>query len=58
VIKLSRKRFVRHARVMRETGNAFKILLKNLKGREHLGGLVIDRRIVLKWMLGNYFVKT
>jgi hypothetical protein len=55
---LGRKRFVGHAGFMGETGNAYEILLKHLKRREHLGDLVIDRRIILKLMLGNCVVKT
>jgi hypothetical protein len=54
-IKSRRKRFIGHARFMRETGNAYKIVFKDLKGREHLGGLVIDRRMILKWALRNCF---
>jgi hypothetical protein len=28
--------------------------LENLKRRDHLGGLYIDRRIILKWVLKKY----
>jgi hypothetical protein len=35
---------------MKNLGNAYKIS-ENLKGRDHLEGLDVDRRIILKWIL-------
>jgi hypothetical protein len=28
--------------------------LENLKGRDHLEGLSVDRKIILEWMLGKW----
>jgi hypothetical protein len=30
--------------------------LENLKGRDHLGNLGVDRKIILKWILGKRVV--
>jgi hypothetical protein len=35
---------------MREARNAYKIVVGNLKGRDHLEDLGIDRKIILEWM--------
>jgi hypothetical protein len=34
---------------MEDITNAYKILLKNQKGKDHLGDNSIDKRIMLKW---------
>jgi len=36
---------------MRELRNAYKILIGNPEGRDHLGELGVDGRIILKWIL-------
>jgi hypothetical protein len=33
--------------------NAYPILMRDLKGRDHLGDLSVDGRIILKWILGK-----
>jgi hypothetical protein len=34
--------------------NVYKILFRNLKERDYKGGLVIDGRVILKWILVKY----
>jgi hypothetical protein len=34
-------------------GNAHRILVKNFKGRHHLGYLGIDESVILKWLLSK-----
>jgi hypothetical protein len=38
---------------MREIRNAYKDFVESLQGRDHLEGLSIDQRIILKWILGK-----
>jgi len=33
--------------------NAYKILIENLKGREHSEDLGVDGKIILEWILGE-----
>jgi hypothetical protein len=35
---------------MEDIKNSYNILLKNLKGRHHLGDNSIEKRIMLKWV--------
>jgi hypothetical protein len=52
---------IKARRVMRWTGhiahmgeiNACKILVGNLKGRDHSGDLGVDGRTVLEWIVGK-----
>jgi hypothetical protein len=46
-----RMRWAGNVACMGETRNAYKILFKNLKGRDHLEDLGVDRRVILKWIL-------
>jgi hypothetical protein len=39
---------------MGENGNAYRILVGKPEGRRPLGRLDIGRRIILKWILGEY----
>jgi hypothetical protein len=39
---------------MGEMKNAYKILVENLKGRDHSEDLKADGRIMLEWTLGKY----
>jgi hypothetical protein len=34
-------------------GNAYRISVRNLKGREHSGDIGINGRILLEWTLGK-----
>jgi hypothetical protein len=38
---------------MGEVRNAYKILVRSLKGRDHSGDLGVDGRIILIWILRN-----
>jgi hypothetical protein len=38
---------------MREMRNRTKFWLDNLKGRDHLEDLGIDRKIILDWIIGK-----
>jgi hypothetical protein len=42
---------VEHIACLGEMANAYKILLENLKGRDHLEDLGIDGRIILEYIL-------
>jgi hypothetical protein len=48
VIKSRRVRWMGHDAHMREMRNAYRILVRNLKGRKHLEDLGIGGRIILK----------
>jgi hypothetical protein len=37
-----------------EIRNAYKILVANLKGRDHSKELGVDGRLISKWILGKY----
>jgi hypothetical protein len=43
-----------HVARIGEMRNAFKILVDNLKGRDHLEDLAVDGRIILKWILNKW----
>jgi len=51
VAKSRRVRLVRYVVHLGEMKNAHKILVANLKGRDYLGDLGIDGRLILKWIL-------
>jgi hypothetical protein len=38
---------------MREMRNEYKILVANLRGRDHLEDPGVDVRIILEWILGK-----
>ena len=38
----------------REITNAYKILVKNLKERDHLENLCVDEMTILKWVLNTH----
>jgi hypothetical protein len=42
---------VGHVALMGKMRSAYQILIRKLKGRDHLGDLGIDVRIILKWIL-------
>jgi hypothetical protein len=46
-------RWVRNIACIRELGNAYKVLVKNLKGTNHLEGMGEDGKIILKWILNT-----
>jgi hypothetical protein len=46
-------RSTNHVVLMEEMINSFKILVKNLKVRDHSENLGKDRRIILEWILGK-----
>jgi hypothetical protein len=51
VIKSRNKRCAEHIARTGETRNAYKILAKNLKGKDYLGDIDVDGRIILKRIL-------
>jgi hypothetical protein len=51
VIRSSRMRWVGHVAYMGDMRNTYKILVRKLKGKDHLGGRGISGRIILKWIL-------
>jgi hypothetical protein len=53
VIKERRMRWAGHIARLEDISKACKILLENLSGRNHLGELVLDVIIILKWTLKN-----
>jgi len=44
---------VGHVAHMGEVRNEYKIWLENLKGRDHLEDPGLDKKIILKWILGK-----
>jgi hypothetical protein len=57
MITSRRMECVRHAACMGEMRDALKFWWESLKGRDHLEDLDIDRRIILKCILGKYGVR-
>jgi hypothetical protein len=53
VIISRRTRWAGHVARMREMRNAYKILVENLKERDHTKDLGVDGRIVLEWIFGK-----
>jgi hypothetical protein len=45
--------WVGHVVCMGEIRKAYKILVRNLKGREHSGDLCIDGKIISEWIVGS-----
>jgi hypothetical protein len=37
---------------MGEMRNAYRVLIGNLKGRDHSDDVGVDRKIILEWILG------
>jgi hypothetical protein len=52
-MKSGRIKWSGHEVCMGDMENAYKILIGNLKGRDHPEDLGIDWRIILKWILGK-----
>jgi hypothetical protein len=50
VIKSRKVRWAVHVARFGEIRNANKNVIGNLKGGDHLGDLVVDGRIILKWI--------
>jgi hypothetical protein len=50
-IKARRMKMVEHIARTENKRNAYKVLVKKLKGRDHLEDVDVDGRITLEWML-------
>ena len=48
--KMKRSRWVGYV-AYKEIKNAYRILVKNIMGRDHVGDLRADNKTVLKWVL-------
>jgi hypothetical protein len=51
VIKSKKIRWPRNAALMGQMMNAYKILVENLKGRDHSKDMDVDGGIILEWIL-------
>jgi hypothetical protein len=51
VIKSRRMRRAGHVASVGEMRNAYKILVTNLKGRDHMEDFGVDGKVILKWIL-------
>jgi hypothetical protein len=51
IIKSRRMIWAGHVARMGEIRNAYKVLVENLKGRDHSEDVGIDGRIILEWIL-------
>jgi hypothetical protein len=51
-------RLADHVARVRDTRNAYKFLLGNLKGRDYSEDLGVYGRIILKWVLKKFCVKS
>jgi hypothetical protein len=56
MIKSRRMSLARHVTFMGVMRNAYKIIVCNLKGKDHLRHLVTEVRIILKWISRRYSV--
>jgi hypothetical protein len=56
VIKLRRMEWVGHVTHMGERRGVYRVLLGNLKERDHLGDPGIDGRIILRWTFRKWVV--
>jgi hypothetical protein len=56
VIKSRKMRWVGHVALMVDRRGAYRILMGNLKERNHLGDQGVDGRIILRWIFVTWDV--
>jgi hypothetical protein len=49
-----RTRWAGHVARMGEASTVYRVMVRNLKVRDHLEGIVLHGRIILKWMLNKF----
>jgi hypothetical protein len=53
IVRKEGRKWMGHVACMTRIRNTYRILAENLKERDHLGDISIDRRIILKWNLNR-----